>query len=186
MDETFKASNGLEFRDAGHRLEWRSRTYPDWNTVGAALADMPAGFAVDSAIGKGLAEFYQHRRDKELGRWRWPENPEYVVYPVAREHAVVLDERLRELWHVHLDINQAESVNRARAAFRAYLAAHSEPKPWDAAEEGDIWVLTGAGGMELPWRRTAEGTWESITPKTIRRRNEDCITAGRRIWPEGG
>lgn len=185
MDKIFKASNGLEFRDAVHRLEWRrSWTHSDWNAVGAALEDMPAGFAVDSAIGEGLAEFYQHQRDQQLGRWRWPENPDYVVYRRGEDRARVIHEPSGDFSD---SVRGTMLPGPFRDAARAFFDAHpAEPKPWDAAEEGDVWVLTGAGGMELPWRRTAEGTWESITPKTIRRRNEDCITAGRRIWPEGG
>ncbi|QIK61774.1 hypothetical protein G7068_00035 [Leucobacter viscericola] len=30
-------------------------------------------------MAKALREFFQHERDTELGRWRWPEYPEYVV-----------------------------------------------------------------------------------------------------------
>src|SRR5690606_17981070 len=29
-----------------------------------------------------LREFFRAEGDAELGRWRWPEHPEYVVYPV--------------------------------------------------------------------------------------------------------
>ena len=47
MDKIFKASNGLEIRDAGWRLEWRSARYPDWRAVGASTDGGEPGFASD-------------------------------------------------------------------------------------------------------------------------------------------
>jgi len=134
-----------------------------------------------------LREFFEKENDDRLDRWRWPENPDYVVYPWGdvEDHntcIAIVDER-KGGQVVTFRSTISGSDEWARAA-RAYFDAHPGPKPWDAAEDNEIWVLTGAGGLELPWRRTGDGEWESITPKAIRRRNVDLITAGRRIWPE--
>src|SRR5690625_3106875 len=56
-------------------------------------------------------------------------------------------------------------------------------KPWLDAKSGEIWALTGAGGLEQPWRRMDNGTWVSCTSNPQRYSAEQAI-AGRRIWPE--
>jgi len=58
-------------------------------------------------------------------------------------------------------------------------------KPWLDAKDGEIWVLTGAGGLEQPWRRMDNGTWVSCFSTRQRYSAEQAI-AGRRIWPEAG
>lgn len=132
-----------------------------------------------------LREFFRAEEDERLGRWRCPENPDYVVYPMLPLRARVVDERRGiGIEFTEVDTRLKRSSYERRAA-RAFFDAHPEPKPWELAGDNEIWALTGAGGMVLPWRRTEDGGWESITPKAIRRRNVDLITDGRRIWPEG-
>lgn len=87
-----------------------------------------------------LAEHFQAARDTELGRWRWPEYPEYVVYPEADPDSVlVFDEATGANWKVDRALNQAG--NYLHAAARAYWAAHPEPKPWHSAKPGEVWDI---------------------------------------------
>ena len=80
---------------------------------------------------EALREFFQHERDQELGRWRWPENPDMVVQAdKGGERTWVVDERNQQItgwvWRVDLDCSTARA--EVVAAARAYFAAHPEPK----------------------------------------------------------
>ncbi len=138
----------------------------------------------------GLREFFLNERDHELGRWRWPENPDYVVYPkkVAGHtddqyrECTVFDERSGVRQEFGSDLPQCHGGDFREAA-RSYFAAHPAPKPWHGAKPGEVWVLTGAGGMEQPWRRMESGLWISCTTGMVEYNDEYAI-AGRRIWPE--
>lgn len=66
----------------------------------------------------------------------------------------------------------------------AWARLPEPPKPWHDAKPGEVWVLTGAGGLEQPWRRTDRGRWLSCTTGKVEYNDEHAI-AGRRIWPEG-
>lgn len=96
-------------------------------------------------------EFFQAKRDAELGRWRWPSNPDYVVYLAANGQAIVIDERSG--LHVYRYRGEAAEMRRLRAATgedimlaskaaEAYFEAHPERKPWHDAKPGDVWLLT--------------------------------------------
>lgn len=189
MDKIFKASNGLEVRDAGWRLEFRRESEPEWRAVGApSPRNLGPGFARDSLIGRALAEFFLHERDEELGRWRWPENPDYVVYPQHPEGGGrsdsfrVFQESTGYTWSYDIEhLGDTEGVPWDAA--RAYFEAHSEPKPWHHAKPGEAWVITVAGkdyavvSGAATFFEPTEFCWAHSDPG---------ITAGRRIWPEGG
>jgi len=168
----FKASNGIR-RDFMEDLE---------EGLGYSFAEIDA-----------LAEFFQHKRDEELGRWRWPENPGYVVYrsPEAdygADRAVyVFNERSGEgrwCWEASNTSKSDALVLAAGAYFKAH--PEPEPKPWHDAKPGEVWVLT-VGGEQFPC--TVEATGPDFVPlahalwATLARGSER-ITAGRRIWPE--
>lgn len=65
MTENFKASNGIEV----------------WIEESGVL-DVGAGWVTIPAETNAIREFFQHERDKELGRWRDPEYTHMVVYPL--------------------------------------------------------------------------------------------------------
>ena len=142
-----------------------------------------------------LREFFAHERDVELGRWRWPENPDYVVYPprpgvYGRGRGVqVLNEkvgRFADCWETP-GVNSPADAG-AYAASRAYFAAHPEPKPWHGAKPGEVWVVSAYeepivmtvfesdfGGLRFRQNDRDGTTWAIDTP---------VITSARRIFPE--
>jgi hypothetical protein len=134
-----------------------------------------------------LREFFQAERDAGLGRWRHPEHATFVVYEREGGNGgwLVLDELTGNTRHFayrsHVDGSSSVFANVARA----YFDAHPEPVPrlWENAKPGEVWVLTGAGGVEQPWRRD-NGFWLSCTTGA-RKYDAERATAGRRIWPEG-
>ncbi len=171
MNETFEASNGVKLDEYG---EWVCGNI----------------HSTEEEENAARIEFYQHLRDKELGRWRWPENPDYVVYkapagervPDARHVTVSNESNGEAAWLFEVGSGGVSGgVSWARDAARAYFAAHPEPKPWDEAEDGEVWALTGAGGLEQPFRRL-NGKWLSCTPNAVEYSAKHAID-GRRIWP---
>lgn len=184
MSDVFTASNGATVV-AWHKLHSLSSAVKD---AGRALSvghcDATPVY-LDEADADALREYFQREKDEELGRWRWPENPRFVVYRDGDDIWVVNEENFeaREFDRQGAaDWDRGDDIMADAAA--AYFEAHPESKPWRDAKEGEVWVLTGAGGLELPWTRQGS-EWISHTPRKLIRRNVDLITAGRRIWPEG-
>lgn len=125
-----------------------------------------------------LDEFFQAKRDAELGRWRWPENPDYVVYPRSDGVVLVLFERNSEggiLYRRGDPVHDMESE-----AARAYFGSHHEPKPWHSAKQPEVWVLTHVkgetGAFIVDGNRFESGPWSLPLDSA-------SITEGRRIWP---
>ena len=145
---------------------------------------------------EALRAFFQAERDEQLGRWRDPENPNIVVYPIPAMNDQG-DGYGRAVWV----LDEAEMVSgtvlddrHSHSSASRYFAAHPqpqpEPKPWLEAKPGEVWVLTYAGIEETAW--VADFTWGA--PPRFRQfknllnpifTNDKHITAGRRIWPEG-
>ena len=141
----------------------------DWSDMELPTADF-----------KTLREYFQAERDEELGRWRDPENPDWVVYP-RRDTVYVINEYdglpyMRERKQVaYADGAVSEVAQR-------YFDTHPEPKPWDTAQPDEIWVLT-IDGYSAPYLRNWRGTWTNSTSNVYV--GDGAITGGRRIWPEG-
>ena len=80
---------------------------------------------------EALRAFFQAERDKELGRWRDPENPNIVCYPVA--------DYLDAVWVMREGDGSRYLATRTRwerigphyvdEAAGRYFQAHPEPKP---------------------------------------------------------
>ncbi len=135
-----------------------------------------------------LREFFQAERDQELGRWRDPENPDYICYPVAGDPD--------DIWVVYEGSGLAYMRERNQAFYagnkfsevaRRYFAAHPEPKPWHAARPDcdEIWVLT-IHGCEQPVYVTefgGEPAFQVPGGETMSL-SHGAITAGHRVWPE--
>ena len=144
----------------------------------------------DTDTTEALRAFFQAERDEQLGRWRDPENPNIVVYPIPAMNDQG-DGYGRAVWV----LDEAEMVSmtvlddrHSHSSASRYFAAHPEPKPWDAAQPDcdEIWVLT-IHGCEQPVYVTefsGEPVFQVPGGETISLHRES-ITAGRRIWPEG-
>lgn len=130
MSETFKASNGVPVRRTNTGTLSFART---------SSLDLGTLTGISISQEEALREFFQHERDQELGRWRWPENPDMVVQAdKGGERAWVVNERHQHItgcvWRVDVDCSTAHS--QVVAAARAYFAAHPVPKPWMEVPEG--------------------------------------------------
>ena len=78
-----------------------------------------------------LRAFFQAERDAELGRWRDPENPNIVVYPIPAMNDQG-DGYGRAVWV----LDEAEMVSRtvlddrhSHSSASRYFAAHPQPEP---------------------------------------------------------
>ena len=138
---------------------------------------------------EALRAFFQAERDEALGRWRDPQNPDCICYPVAGDPD--------DIWVVYEGSGLAYMRERNQAFYagnkfsevaRRYFAAHPEPKPWDAAQPDEIWVLTINNDTEEVFRCGENGLYSLKTGNplgSLLSCGSNKITAGRRIWPEG-
>ena len=171
---TFTASNGVELDEYGYMRRA--------GTLGE--------------LHEARKEFYQHLRDEELGRWRWPENPDYVVYPdrdkryINQPAVIVVNETNGATAYCGKDGRYSASGIGAsdvwcEPAARAYFDAHPETKPWHDAKPGEVWALiTDESGTEYPWGVGDGGEWVYAGGESHIPLHAPVITAGRRIWPE--
>lgn len=145
---------------------------------------------------EAMREYFLHERDRVLGRWRWPENPDYVVYPQGDGQEVrVVNERTGYVNTTGRPKGFHKPVERMstmwRIAARAYFEAHTEPKPWHDAKPGEVWVAnirTGPTFDEVAFQ-VREYFTEGIVFKdhiedTQHPLTDPAIIAARRIWPE--
>ena len=164
------------YEDGSARLLW------DWRDIALTTANFET-----------LRAFFQAERDEELGRWRDPENPDWVVYRAnSGDAAYMFNEReggASQYW----TRGTAESHDPAYTGYSAsyyiagrYFAAHPKPNPWHAARPGEVWALT-ISREELLCRSNSDGDFTPVFGHhhwvTISNGSRE-ITAGRRIWPE--
>ena len=134
-----------------------------------------------------LRAHLQAERDEQLGRWRDPESPNLVCYPdemspnwvlVIQESTGDTDTVFRHTW------GSTEDDEFILVADR-YFAAHpdEEPKPWEDAKAGEVWILTRYGAEEPFFVTGGEFTSTDLAVATDL--DDPRITDGRRIWPEG-
>lgn len=149
---------------------------------------------------EALREFFLHERNTELGRWRWAENPDYVVYPYPIDPprgnvrgVTVVSERIPRVYTVwedriglplHGTSVDEGARSAAYSAARAYFEAHPAPKPWESAKPGELWALTvdtetvDALCIDTEFGPDFVSSGHRFTTRYV------GITAGRRIWPE--
>ena len=134
-----------------------------------------------------LRAHLQAERDEQLGRWRDPENPNMVCYPVAGDlDAVwVMYEGDGSRYHATRTGPRNLLPHYVSEAAGRYFQAHPEPKPWRAAQPDEIWVLTDGVRSEV-FRCGEHGLYQLKTGNPISRVFPIItVTAGHRIWPEG-
>lgn len=169
----FKASSGrdVEEREDGSVM------------IGAALGYLSEDAAMDAA------EFFQARRDLELGRWRDPHEPDCFALLQENGHVYVYDERRRKygVFEVtHRGPQEVTSGDYGLAGTAArFLLARPVLGPWVGAKCGEVWHLTvdGQSGAFVVDRHEFFGAYPNGTPWLVPH-GDERITAGRRIWPE--
>lgn len=164
---------------------------------GGVVALTPLGTKMTGGgpIAKALGEYVDHLtalHDTELGRWRWPENPDYVVYTdaIPGGHRV-----LRESDGASVAEGISRSHPRTNNYFSqaawAFFDAHPEPTPWDDAKVDEIWAVTLHGTEKLC--RVVKPAFHDDIPIAFLPidahgatwfKPSPSITAARRIWPE--
>ena len=91
---------------------------------------------------EALREFFQAKADERAGRWRYPDEPQYVVYyDQMRDRVTVFNENL-------MDEDGGCGISRGNTLdypsvqhiAQAYFAAHPEPKDY---------VIVWSGGLAL-------------------------------------
>lgn len=116
---------------------------------GSVMFDHANGYLSPASV-MDAEEFFQAKRDAELGRWRWPENPDYVVY-VDGDRVAVVDERNGDRTHYLRSLCASTPAPIApdghHAAAHAYYEAHPE-RPAAEAKVGEIWELVIDDGSE--------------------------------------
>lgn len=165
--DNFKASNGMKVPVDGHPFALVNANGVTTQTLSAEDA-------------QALREFFQHERDEELGRWRWPEHPEYVVY-AGRSPILILNEMTGDTLRArpedgHTDTGHGTIYNAAAA----YFEDHLERKPWHAAMPGEVWELK-VDGIGLALVVDSFGEFQGLVTRSPQ---SASITDGRRIWPE--
>ena len=181
MSEVFTASNGHEV----HRTELGTICLNGERALWAGAA-------------KSIREFFLHeaetdwqaKRDAELGRWRWPENPGYVVYPERVDVVRVVNERGGGLAIINRAIVSVLAVAVDPTfydAARAYFDAHPlpEPRPWEDAKEGDVWVLTVGAREPEPYTRSGSQFRNTTQWWDWWDATNQAITAGYPLWVDG-
>lgn len=170
---TFEASNGIVVRSSD---------------TGVYMDKVEAGTRLYPAEAHALREFFQRERDEELGRWRWPEHPEYVVY-AGRSPILILNELTGDTLRArpedgHTDTGHGTIYNAAAA----YFEAHPERKPWEGAKPGEVWAVTydGTEGVFIHAGHNG-GAWYGQGDMRVcldHPLSDPNITDARRIWPE--
>lgn len=173
MTDTFTASNDVQV--------WIDH-------LGSVRTESPNPISAFTSHTQALREFFQHERDEELGRWRWPDNPQYVVYPRGDSGVRVLDEGsgIGSARLIHRNGDPDNPTAEYQAAY-AYFGAHPERKPWHSAKPGEIWVLTIDDSEQVVSAvQQYEKDFNPISHPIYATfaNGSERITAGRRIWPE--
>ena len=94
---------------------------------------------------EGVYNFFQKKRDRALGRWRDPVNPDMVCYPVDDSTLAdvrVLDERTG-VSYFYARYNVLDQTYRESfETVVRYYASHPKMRPWEEAKEGEYWLVT--------------------------------------------
>ncbi len=187
----FTASNGVRVVDLGGK--WDQSLFQFTGEIPGLVDEIrqvrEVNFQDPDLI--ALRQFFQAEADERLGRWRWPENPDFIVYLRENGSVTVFEESMPTaaltFWK-NLGATGTSS-GKYMAAARAYFDAHPEPKPWHDAEPGEGWLLTIDGNecaaVSLPDPNDVFGGVKFETAEFgLFGRMATAITAGRRFWPE--
>lgn len=195
MIKNFEASNGISIflEEAPPGTGWLKSI--GWSTPNRQAGDRDPEvlvFRMGSEVDAALAEWYQHRRDQELGRKRWPENPDYVVYLQEGSPRVfnVFDEKTSytytyEETTAFLGTNKDMFVLAGQAA-KWFSQTFPKPKPWQNAQDGEVWELFVERYEPGEYWLARNGEFMRKASSSSVSVDSPAITGGRRVWPEGG
>lgn len=176
MSDKFVASNGtkVQVTEDGH-MELRE------------VPAVPGWLMIDRDVVADLREFFLHERDQELGRWRWPDDPRYLVYKVDEDQVRVTFEPSGISIVARLsDLSEAQSVEFTGAA-KAYAAAHPEPRSWHDAADGQLWLIRFSDFPDVDVSALVKGglfLYNDHCHEGVAPLYDSTIVAARRIWPE--
>ncbi|WP_336642838.1 hypothetical protein [Microbacterium sp. MMO-113] len=109
------------------RYETRSGRVVKVQENGGIVFDHVNGYITPEMV-PDAEEFFEARKDDELGRWRWPEDRKFVVYGRDDGGARVVDETTGDNWFYRRE--DAVHVGDPYFAASAFWEAHPvEPKP---------------------------------------------------------
>lgn len=171
MDK-FTASNGVEVKRRRNEVVFT------------------CGMYIVAAEELAAREFFHAERDEALGRWRWPENPNVVAWASRRTNekdVTVFDEAAGYVGYFErADVTDAHfGEGLIRGAARAYFEAHPERKPWEDAQDGEVWLIDCAGTPEGGEPFIVHlGKFKSPTTTSLVVKNDPTITAARKVFPE--
>ena len=124
------------YEDGSARLLW------DWRDIALTTANFET-----------LRAFFQAERDDALGRWRDPENPDMVCYPIAYDTDAVLVMYEGDMTRYYTTRSTWKDVTPYYVSETAgrYFAAHPKPRPPFAAyvdKNGSaVWVTDENGNL---------------------------------------
>lgn len=191
MDK-YEASNGvtIEFKEDPEGKRYLLGTVR--RTCGELSGTLTHATGSEEGVA-ALREFFRAEEDERLGRWRWPENPDYVVYPDGTSRRVVRESDGSSLAvSLHDREVMTTYLDSYVGAARAYDDFHPEPKPWHDAKPGEVWLLTYVGEAGVPSVTSSSESGHVVFTAATEEANgthefsllTDYITAGRRIYPE--
>ena len=142
-EKTFKASTGWTVQESGecHKtVDVRDKhgKYVKW--IGPTFLET-------------LREYFQNERDTELGRTRWPENPDYVIYRDTKYDGYGYGRRVHVLhepsgisWIVWEQLPvKRHCVSVVAAKWYFEEGPGKIERPWENAKAGEVWRLTVDG-----------------------------------------
>ena len=93
---------------------------------------------------EAVRNYFQEKRDRALGRWRDPVDPDMVCYPLDDRTPVdlrVLDERTGESYVHSRDSVLYQKFDPSFETAVRYYASHPIIHPWEDAKEGEYWLV---------------------------------------------
>ena len=103
------------------------------------------GTSLLNEVVEGVRNSFQEKRDRALGRWRDPVNPDMVCYPVDDSTLAdvrVLDERTGvSYFYARYSVLNQKFRPSFETAVR-YYDSHPVMRPWEEAKEGEYWLVT--------------------------------------------
>ena len=182
-EKKFKASNGIEIEKAdGIEL----LVYDKQGILYTNITE---------PLGDALCEYFQYERDQKLGRVRWPENPDYVIYRDEQyddeegRYVRVLHEP-RAVALTAWDKWPAEPRITSDFAARWYFTEGpgKQERPWEQAEAGEVWRLTHYGEEQnaVAEKDSSSGRVRFNTHDNYISAEDRGVTAGRKLLEADG